>query len=327
MWPFYENSGSTVADISKNNISSTAIGTSIVTGIRGKARSFAGSSSHKINISTANIVNGVGNFTLSLWAKVNNWNTKFVFFDVAGGTHQHQLEFGTYDRADGKVKIILPNDAAYSFTTTMTNTNWAQYTLVRSGASVSLYENGNFVETITGNSTTMGTTSSQYLGIAYDGINYPFNGQMDEVVLMGTALSATQIQQMYVAGKEALNNKYRTKLASDTVNQLAGTTSITKGVAASDNYIFAGTNGASADDGILSRVLSRGDVTDKTYDESTTDPLIVDNDINSVAVSRDGAYIIVGTDDQGITIIHNGSATNRLRSGGKVQGPSKRPSN
>jgi hypothetical protein len=325
MWPFYENSGSTVADISKNNISSTAIGTSIVTGIRGKARSFAGSSSHKINISTANIVNGVGNFTLSLWAKVNNWNTQFVFFDVVGGTHQ--LEFGTYDRADGKVKIILPNDAAYSFTTTMTNTNWAQYTLVRSGASVSLYENGNFVETITGNSTTMGTTSSQYLGIAYDGINYPFNGQMDEVVLMGTALSATQIQQMYVAGKEALNNKYRTKLASDTVNQLAGTTSITKGVAASDNYIFAGTNGASADDGILSRVLSRGDVTDKTYDESTTDPLIVDNDINSVAVSRDGAYIIVGTDDQGVTIIHNGSATNRLRSGGKVQGPSKRPSN
>ncbi|MEK7504296.1 MAG: hypothetical protein AAB550_02240, partial [Patescibacteria group bacterium] len=68
-------------------------------------------------------------------------------------------------------------------------------------------------------------------------------------------------------------------------------------------------------------------VTDRSYYESTTDPLIVDNDINSVAVSKDGAYIVVGTDDQGITIIHNGSAANRLRSGGKVQGPSKRPSN
>ncbi|MBI5358388.1 hypothetical protein HZB69_02045, partial [Candidatus Amesbacteria bacterium] len=140
-------------------------------------------------------------------------------------------------------------------------------------------------------------------------------------------LSATQIQQMYVAGKEALNNKYRVKLASDTVNQLAGTTNIVKGVAAANEYIFTGTNGASADDGILSRTLLRGDVTDKTYDESTTDPVIVDNDINSVAVSSDGAYIVVGTDDQGITIIHNGSAANRLRSGAKVQGPSKRPSN
>lgn len=97
--------------------------------------------------------------------------------------------------------------------------------------------------------------------------------------------------------------------------------------AASDQYIFAGTNTTGADDGILSRVLLRGDVTDRSYDESTTDPVITDNDINSVAVSKDGAYIVVGTDDQGITIIHNGSAANRLRSGGKVQGPSKRPSN
>ena len=153
------------------------------------------------------------------------------------------------------------------------------------------------------------------------------NGRIDEVLFTKTILTAAQKTALYISGLEALNNKYRVKLASDTVNQLAGSINVVKGVAASDNYIFAGTNTTGADDGILSRVLLRGDVTDRSYDESTTDPVIVDNDINSVAVSKDGAYIVVGTDDQGNTIIQNGSAANRLRAGSKVQGPYKRPHN
>ena len=172
--------------------------------------------------------------------------------------------------------------------------------------------------------------------MSLSGFSVDVNGRIDEVLFTKEVLTAAQRTQLYISGKEALNNKYRVKLASDTVNELAGTSDIVKAIGAAKlnqtgvtrgDYLYVGTNGTSADDGSLSRILVNGDTRDREYDESTTDPILTDNDVNSVSVSPDGAYIVVGTDDQGITVIQNGSTANRLRSGGKVQGPYKRPSN
>lgn len=60
------------------------------------------------------------------------------------------------------------------------------------------------------------------------------------------------------------------------------------------------------------------------WDESETEPYLTDNDISSLAVSSDGSYLLVGTQDYGITVVQLGSAAQRMRHGQHYAGPLKR---
>jgi hypothetical protein len=334
MYPIYETSGSAVDDISIQNLDGIATGTTIVSGIRGKARVFTASNSDKIIFTRRTMSSGL---TFNAWVKTTSTDSTAGFIGNAAlnviGDHTTNIYLG-FGVNGGKVRYINHDGATWAAldgNTTINDGIWHMISVTHNSSSgtITLYVDGKADGTGTRTYFTTGmgydTIGAGYLDTA--GYQDFFDGTLDEIITTANILTTTQISQLYTSGLEALNNKYRVKLASDTVNQLAGTINVVKGVAASDNYIFAGTNTTGADDGILSRVLLRGDVTDRSYDESTTDPVIVDNDINSVAVSKDGAYIVVGTDDQGITIIQNGSAANRLRAGSKVQGPYKRPHN
>ena len=341
MWPLSASGAISMSDASVKADTLTNNGTvTAVSGVRGMAGSFNGSTQSLSCTDgacggTSKTDIGTGNFTVGAWIKTTATGQEFIM--GKGTTADFSWTFTVNSSAANKLGLTLHDSAgnAYNHTPSTTSVNDGSWhfgvaTWTASGTTIRIYVDGVLEAT---DSTVSGSFNNNsaaafYVGNRADlcGSCY-FVGSIDEPFISGTILTDAQIQQMYVAGKEALNNKYRVKLASDTVNQLAGSINVVKGVAASDQYIFAGTNTTGADDGILSRTLLRGDVTDRTYDESTTDPVIVDNDINSVAVSKDGAYIVVGTDDAGITIIQNGSAANRLRAGSKIQGPYKRPHN
>jgi hypothetical protein len=165
-------------------------------------------------------------------------------------------------------------------------------------------------------------------------------GSIDEPFVTAETLTATQIQQMYVSGREALDSQYRSKLSSteiDKVNEIAADTNIVTAIDAPRMLktgitraegIFIGTNGTSEDDGALSFLTTIGDTRTSTFNENYSDPyLISDNDIVAISTSSDGAYIIVATADNGITIIQSGSTETQLKGNKHVQSSQLRPHN
>ena len=320
-WPFNETSG-TRSDKSLNANTLADNATVLYgSGVRGNAADFERDNLETLSISdNASISMGDIDFTFAAWVKFETASIGRTIIAKTdyGSDNDYQLQVG----ADNKIYLyvtITGGSWAGSVSTTNTYSDTGTWHFVVAWHDAVNNQLGIQVDNGTADTVSYSSEYAMEPGqfiIGSDrndaGLGSHMDGLIDEVLITKTMLTSAQRTALYISGLEAKNNKYRVKLASDTLNQLAGSINVVKGVAASDQYIFAGTNTISADDGILSRVLLRGDVTDKTYDESTTDPLIVDNDINSVAVSKDGAYIIVGTDDQGITIIQNGSAANRL---------------
>ncbi|MEK7163617.1 MAG: LamG domain-containing protein, partial [Patescibacteria group bacterium] len=319
------------SSVKANTLTNNASVTFTTSGVRGKSAHFTAASSQYLSkADNASLSTGDIDFTVAAWVYLDSVNAyQDIVTKWGSGTNEYLLEhtinsdFIFAVNGGGANAVHSTNAGANPANTWLFVVAWHDSVNNQLGISV----NNGSPNTTAYSSGVPDGVSSFNIGTEGNGWGYFMDGRIDEVMFTKEVLTAAQRTQLYVAGKEALNNKYRVKLASDTVNQLAGSINVVKGVAASDQYIFTGTNTTGADDGILSRTLLRGDVTDRTYDESTTDPIIVDNDISSVSVSSDGAYIIVGSDDSGITIIQNGSNAIRLRGGSKVQGPSKRPSN
>jgi hypothetical protein len=90
-------------------------------------------------------------------------------------------------------------------------------------------------------------------------------------------------------------------------------------------FLYIVTNGTSADDGAVSQVNTTNNTLVKSWNDATSEPTVVDNDLTGIAGSNDGSYLMAGTEDLGVTVIQRGSLDNRLRSGKKLQGPMKRP--
>ncbi len=175
----------------------------------GQALEFDGVNDYML-INQANVLSGATDFTVNLWAQVTDWGENLIFIDLLShpSPFAHQLMFGTYDNTNGRLKVFLPNDALYSFTTVMTNTDWAMYTLRRSGSTLYLYENGALVESISGNLTAIGNTPvtsgiyyGQVVGVSFDGSSYNFDGKMDEFRLYDRALTTTEIERLYNLGR------------------------------------------------------------------------------------------------------------------------------
>ncbi|MCL5239009.1 MAG: LamG domain-containing protein [Candidatus Marsarchaeota archaeon] len=160
---------------------------------------FDGSTSRVSLPNTANIVSS--QFTASAWVNVNTFQDGRILGNDGYGNYNGQ--FGLFTNSGG-VGVLLQNSASssqtqisYGYTTTGT---WIYVVATYNGTAVKLYFNGSLVSQATP-SLSMNTASTYSMNIGTEGNAQTFfDGQISNVQLYNTALSALQIQKMYQEG-------------------------------------------------------------------------------------------------------------------------------
>jgi Concanavalin A-like lectin/glucanases superfamily len=83
---------------------------------------------------------------------------------------------------------------------TLAQGQWTMLTITRAGSTLSCYRNGALVSRNTSFSATYTADSSVRIGNS-TAFNEPTNGALDDVRIYNRALSATEVKQLYNAGR------------------------------------------------------------------------------------------------------------------------------
>lgn len=154
-------------------------------------------------------------FSFSCWVKINSFGTGSWLINKRGATQSTQTEWQVTVGSAGAVTFALFGGGgitSYIYITTNTNlslNSWALVTCVYNGneatAGLSIYFNGanQAVTPTTGGVYTgmSNTTADVVIGkMGWTSGGY-FNGSIDEVSIFNTALTATQVKEIYNSGK------------------------------------------------------------------------------------------------------------------------------
>ncbi len=308
MWSLNNsNAASDFEDVSSkaNVLTGTNItaGGDSVSGVRGTATDFDGSSEYMSCTDaacggTSKLDMGTSNYTLSAWIKTSNSAAiqSIIRKGNAGGAGTYLLNVQT----NGKVRFYNVDGAS---TASQVDSNisvndgkWHHVVGVANrNSGVSLYIDGVLDNAnSTAFTSSMDNTDVFYIGYYPSGTQY-FNGQIDEVMVTATELTAAQIKNMYQVGYRALQS-HSTSLASgaaDTNQQLqyASTGTNTVGVVTPDlnnQYLYVGLNSTTL--GGLTKIQLNSDAAVKKYIASGNTPSggasILDEDVTSLAVGE-----------------------------------------
>ncbi|MFZ5391908.1 MAG: DUF2341 domain-containing protein [Patescibacteria group bacterium] len=193
-------SGAYIKDGSGNSNHGTPTGTSVTSGISGKARSFNGSNDY---ISIPNPSSGLtsgGTKTISAWIKTSS--TRGVIFNSYDGTNGYQI----YVDTSGNL-TLYSNGGGVLVTSSKVNDNlWHHVAAVWDGTNAYIYLDG--VQKISGARTiTTNVTSQVQIGVQCNGscptsADYYFNGYIDEVKISNVARTADEIAETYRMGRD-----------------------------------------------------------------------------------------------------------------------------
>lgn len=210
-WSFDETSGTSYADSSGNGYTGTAQGAGVthVAGEFGDAANFNGASSSWIKTP---YVGGFqsSSFTMSAWVDVSASAINTIFSDWSS-----PFSFRLYVDTDSKLTLQMRNtsgtdiftDGLAKSTTTISNNTWHMVTAAwdrtsSSTGTVTFYIDGvaaGSVNSSSANINVMNLTGHNYgIGLKQDGANR-FNGSIDELWVLNSALSATQVNSLYLS--------------------------------------------------------------------------------------------------------------------------------
>ena len=208
VWHFDETSGSTAADTSGSGLTLTATGTTIVAGMFGNARSYAGAGNYMAATATTSVdVPASGSFSLFAWVKTTTDGK--AIFEAQNSTPLIYMEVGATTAGGTAHKLVIylrdnsgNADLPISGSTTIDDGNWhfVGFTANVSGGSraVTLYVDGHSDGTSTWGSTGAITISGGG-GITVGGIgsSFNFNGIIDEAQYYNQALSSSVVGDLY----------------------------------------------------------------------------------------------------------------------------------
>jgi len=166
-------------------------------GKSGTAMRFDGINDY-VELGTDSRLNQLNNiFSISAWVKTGD-----------SGNWQWIYQFGQH--SDHKDRSLVINDGnkatMYTYygdavgTTTVTDNEWHHLVGTSDGTTTRIYVDGVLEKSATPTFSSF-TYSGARIGINNPGGYYPFNGSIDEVAVYNTALSATDVSQMYNDGK------------------------------------------------------------------------------------------------------------------------------
>jgi len=168
-----------------------------------EAMSFNGTDAY-MNAGSSTELQITGDITVSAWFKTSNSGSALT---IAGrGAHYSSSlsSWALFKRSNNGLAVQLRVGNAFVYalspSTTYNDGNWHHICFTRktSSGDLKLYIDGGLSVTTTGITGVMqNETKETWIGGATDG--YYFNGEIDEVAIFNTALSANKIQQIYDA--------------------------------------------------------------------------------------------------------------------------------
>ncbi|MEO8209716.1 MAG: LamG-like jellyroll fold domain-containing protein, partial [bacterium] len=159
------------------------------------AGSFAGTSSSYVAVPSSTSLDITGSFTLEAWIRPDDINIPATPIIVGkGASPRYDLRLSS-TVAPGRVAVRTNGVTKLSSKTSVTNGNWTHVAATFNSVTdvFSIYINGSLdtTATIAGAEPTA-NSDSLLIG---KGSNNPFDGQLDEVRVWNTALTATQVNQ------------------------------------------------------------------------------------------------------------------------------------
>ena len=226
-WPMDETTGTNVSDVKDSNIG-TATGTTITDGKFGKSRVFGSVSTDKIDGGTSSNLDNIAAYSICAWIKPTSiTSNNRIYFKGTGSATD------SYDSLYINASTALRMSAGYNTQnvdvtgdTTLVSLNQWQFvcgtwTGGTAGSSIKLYLNGVESTSYTTNLTGSGSRANSGSVIignrsAQDRV---FFGNIDEVRVFNSALSASTIYQYYIEGS---TNANLLRPSTDTIAKLEG---------------------------------------------------------------------------------------------------------
>ncbi|OWK38305.1 LamG-like jellyroll fold domain-containing protein [Fimbriiglobus ruber] len=196
-WRFDDGSGTTTADASGNNHPGTIANATWTTGVSGSALSFNGSTA-KVTFGTGPSLNGTTDFTLAAWVRTTATTNGVIVQQRDANGYVGEYRFSV--ASDGTVHLMVYGSTGYQYdfgtTQAVNDGQWHQVTAVRQGTNGYLYIDGTLSASATGTVQSLSGTISVAVGADIRDNDSYFNGDIDDVRIYNTALTAAQIASL-----------------------------------------------------------------------------------------------------------------------------------
>jgi GH43 family beta-xylosidase len=199
-YQFNSTSGTTAIDSSGNNRNGTLVnGPTFVAGRVGNAVNLDGTNDH-VTLPSG-IVNGLSNFTIATWVKLDTTGTWRRIFDFGTGTTVNMFLVPT---AGSTIRFAITTGGSgaeqrINGTAALPTGVWKHVAVTRSGNTGTLYVDGVQVgqnTSLTLSPASLGTTTQNYIGRSQYADPY-LDGQLDQFRIYNRALTASEVLALF----------------------------------------------------------------------------------------------------------------------------------
>ena len=203
-YPFDQTAGPTITDASGNGRNGTLMGTNTFpAGVIGNGLSFGGASGDYVTLPSA-FIETLTNITITVWVNVHTDQTWQRVFDF--GSSQNVYMFLTSHAGDANARFAITTtgntmEQQLNGTVVLAVGTWTHVAIVLGSNGGTLYIDGAVAATnaaLTLRPADLGATANNYLGRSQFADPY-FNGEIDDLRIYGSALTAAQITTIYNA--------------------------------------------------------------------------------------------------------------------------------
>ena len=166
-----------------------------------EAMSFNGVDAYVKSINSS--ISGVNNATISVWVKPTG-STSNQYKAIINQWEASNSAWGIWLNGSGSTYAIHWNQAGsigINSSSIVLNDQWSHIAIVKNATNLKMFHNGSEVNSFNVTAATGSNATTLNIGAQYTTgtASTFFNGQLDEVALFNTALSASKIQQIYDA--------------------------------------------------------------------------------------------------------------------------------
>lgn len=202
----YSGSGTSIYDLSGNNVTGTLTNGPTYSSLHGGTITFDGTNDYISMPSSSNLLSfGTADFSISFWIYVNSTSSQTIFtnYNAYNSGYTNYFFIGYYNSLAGIYILDSSGNTTYptAVGSSVAQNTWAQITFTRTGTTYSCFKNGAFVNSQSDTDVSYtGTGRTILLGGGLADFGY-FNGQIANLSVYSRALGASEVSQMFDSTK------------------------------------------------------------------------------------------------------------------------------